>query len=136
MGFRFRKSIKLPLGMRLNVSKNGVGFSYGVKGFRKSYSPTGQVRTTYSIPGTGLSYTKTESRSKDKESHLYGLRIDGNLHYIRTNSHNEAVWDSISAPHTWKTAQGVVNAKIRIAAQEGRHRGQDIEVVEFFDYEP
>ncbi len=57
MGFRYRKSIRLGSGVRLNLSKRGVGISFGVKGFRVSSGPTGG-RVTVSIPGTGLSYAK------------------------------------------------------------------------------
>lgn len=60
MGFRFRKSIRLGGGLRLNVSKRGIGLSAGVKGARIGIGPRG-VRSTLSLPGTGLSYT-TESR--------------------------------------------------------------------------
>ena len=34
MGFRFHKSFNLGNGFRLNLSKSGVGYSWGVKGFR------------------------------------------------------------------------------------------------------
>lgn len=58
MGMRFRKSIKLGGGTKLNLSKSGVGVSTGVKGFRVSKSTSGRSRVTASLPGTGLSYTK------------------------------------------------------------------------------
>lgn len=63
MGWNFRKSISLGLGLKINLSKSGIGFSWGTKGFRIGKSPDGKVRKTVSIPGTGISYTKT-SRSK------------------------------------------------------------------------
>ncbi|MDA1636510.1 DUF2614 family zinc ribbon-containing protein [Bacillus cereus] len=55
MGFIFRKSIKVAPGVRLNVSKRGIGVSAGVKGARISTGPSG-TRVTTSIPGTGISY--------------------------------------------------------------------------------
>ena len=67
MGFRFRKSINLGGGVKLNVSKKGVGVSAGVKGFRVSASSKG-VRTTASLPGTGLSYTEFHSFNKNKKT--------------------------------------------------------------------
>ena len=63
MGLRLRKSIKLGKNTRLNISKSGIGMSTGVKGFRVGVGPKG-VRTTASIPGTGISYTKQISGSK------------------------------------------------------------------------
>lgn len=56
MGMRFRKSIKLGGGTKLNLSKSGVGVSTGVKGFRVSKNTSGRSRVTASLPGTGLSY--------------------------------------------------------------------------------
>lgn len=56
MGIRFRKSIKLGGGTKLNLSKSGVGISTGVKGFRVSKNTSGRSRVTSSLPGTGLSY--------------------------------------------------------------------------------
>jgi hypothetical protein len=74
MGFNFRKSINLGKGFKANVSKSGVGFSWGVKGFRVSRSSKGSTRATVSLPGTGISYTtslkdivKKLSKAKTKE---------------------------------------------------------------------
>lgn len=66
MGLRFRKSINLGRGVHLNISKSGVGMSFGNKYNRTSISPKGQVRNTTSLPGTGLSYTKQKSLKKGK----------------------------------------------------------------------
>lgn len=57
MGFRFKKSIKAGP-VRVNFSKSGVGYSVGGKGFRVTKKANGGVRTTTSIPGTGVSYVK------------------------------------------------------------------------------
>lgn len=63
MGFRFRKSINLGGGFKINLSKSGVGYSWGTKGFRVGKSASGRTRRTYSIPGTGISYVE-EGRSR------------------------------------------------------------------------
>ncbi len=65
MGLRFRKSIKLG-NARINLSKSGVGYSYGVKGLRKGVGPTGRTRTTASIPGTGISYVSEGKGGRQK----------------------------------------------------------------------
>ena len=62
MGFRFRKSINLGGGSRVNLSKRGVGFSAGTRGARYSVGPRGRG-WTFSIPGTGLSY-QTRARGR------------------------------------------------------------------------
>lgn len=57
MGLNFRKSINLGKGFKLNVGKNSVGISGGVKGARVSMNSKGRKTATFSIPGTGLSYS-------------------------------------------------------------------------------
>ena len=64
MGFRFRKSVKLGP-FRVNFSKSGVSYSAGVKGFRVTKKANGGYRTTASIPGTGIGYTKDYSGKEE-----------------------------------------------------------------------
>ncbi len=66
MGLRIRKSVNLGAGFRINVSKTGVGYSWGTKGYRVTKTAKGTKRTTYSIPGTGVSYV--DERQKTKEN--------------------------------------------------------------------
>lgn len=40
------------------MSKSGVSYSWGTKGFRVTKTANGKVRTTSSIPGTGISYSQ------------------------------------------------------------------------------
>ena len=61
MGLRYRKSG----GFRVNISKSGIGYSWGTKGYRVTKTASGKTRQTVSLPGTGLSYT-TESGGKRK----------------------------------------------------------------------
>ena len=67
MGLRFRKSINIG-GARVNISKSGIGASVGGKGFRYTKKAGGGTRTTTSIAGTGISYTKDSSKAKAKTS--------------------------------------------------------------------
>lgn len=64
MGLRYRKSINLGGGFRVNFSKSGVGYSWGTKGYRVTKKAGGGVRKTYSIPGTGLSWVDDSSSKK------------------------------------------------------------------------
>ncbi len=66
MGFRLRKSIRMG-GFRINLSKSGIGYSFGVPGLRYTKMANGRDRTTYSIPGTGLSYVD-ESCQKEQNN--------------------------------------------------------------------
>lgn len=68
MGFRYRKSKNIGKHFRINFSKSGIGYSWGFKGFRKTHTANGKIRTTYSIPKTGISYVK-ETNSGTTTTH-------------------------------------------------------------------
>ena len=55
MGFTFRRSVNLGP-FRVNVSRGGLGWSVGGRGFRTGASSRGRRYTTLSIPGTGIGY--------------------------------------------------------------------------------
>jgi hypothetical protein len=61
MGFYFRRSMNLGP-FRVNLSRGGVGWSVGGRGFRTGRSGRGRRYSTISIPGTGLGY-RTSSRN-------------------------------------------------------------------------
>lgn len=73
MGFRFRKSINLGGGFRINLSKSGVGYSFGGKGYRYTKKAGGGTRTTASIPGTGLSYVHESGGKKHSNAGGHGV---------------------------------------------------------------
>jgi hypothetical protein len=52
-GWRLRRTFKIAPGLRLNVSKSGLGLSAGVRGLRVGVGPRGPY-TSIGIPGTGL----------------------------------------------------------------------------------
>lgn len=56
MPLRFRRSIKLAPGLRLNIGKKSVGFSAGNKLGGVSWNSRTGSRARVSAPGTGLSY--------------------------------------------------------------------------------
>lgn len=64
MGFRYRKSINLGGGFRVNLSTKGIGYSWGVKGYRVTKAADGRTRQTVSIPGTGLSYVEEHGKKR------------------------------------------------------------------------
>lgn len=61
MGFRYRKSKNFGP-FRINLSKSGVGWSVGGKGFRYTKKSNGGTRTTTSLPGSGMSWVKDTSK--------------------------------------------------------------------------
>lgn len=69
MGLRFRKSIKILPGVKLNLGKKSAGVSVGTTGARYSVNSSGRKTSTVGIPGTGLSYSKSSGGKKsDKNS--------------------------------------------------------------------
>ena len=65
MAVRFRKSVKITKGLKVNFSKSGTSLSLGGKGHSVNFSKRG-TRATVGIPGTGLSYS---TLSKSASSH-------------------------------------------------------------------
>jgi hypothetical protein len=76
MGFRFRRSIKILPGVRLNFGKRGISTSIGIRGAHITLGKTG-TRTTVGLPGSGLSYTHLENAHHDspKGAHPADLGI-------------------------------------------------------------
>ena len=63
MGLRFRKSVTLCKGIKLNFGKTGMSVSLGGKGYHKTINTKGQVTTSVGIPGTGIYYTQWRGRN-------------------------------------------------------------------------
>ena len=61
MGLRFRKSVSLFPGVKLNFGTTGMSVSTGVPGFRKTFHTSCRVTTSVGIPGTGLYYVDTKN---------------------------------------------------------------------------
>jgi len=64
MGLRFRKSITIAKGVKINLSKSGVSLSVGRTGLHGTINSHGQLTTSAGLPGTGVSYVKTTSLKK------------------------------------------------------------------------
>ena len=60
MGFRFRRTLRIMPGVRLNVSRSGPSVSFGARGAHYTVGPKG-TRATVGVPGTGLSWTAYNS---------------------------------------------------------------------------
>lgn len=66
MGFRFRKSVKIMPGVKVNFGKKGASLSVGRPGATVNVNKKG-VRSTIGLPGTGLShsgYTRHSNRQR------------------------------------------------------------------------
>ena len=69
MGLRLRKSINLGGGFRVNLSKSGIGYSWGTKGVRFTKKAAGGSRRTLSVPGTGVSWVSESGKRKKNSTH-------------------------------------------------------------------
>jgi hypothetical protein len=65
MGFRFRRSIKILPGIRLNFGKRGISTSIGVRGAHVTFGKT-RTRTTVGLPGSGMSYTHVDKPRREQ----------------------------------------------------------------------
>ncbi|WP_339806766.1 DUF4236 domain-containing protein [uncultured Marinobacter sp.] len=63
MAFRFQRRIKIAPGIRLNVSKRGVGLSAGPRGATMSVGRRG-VYGNVGVPGTGLSFREKLNKTQ------------------------------------------------------------------------
>ena len=67
MATRYRKSVKIAPGVKLNVGKKSVGLSVGTRGAHISANSSGRVTKTVGIPGSGLSYTTSKTMGSQGE---------------------------------------------------------------------
>jgi hypothetical protein len=65
MGWSFHRSITLGP-FRINFSKSGISYSFGMAGFRTGVNSKGRRYNSVNIPGTGIRYNKTQSAKKKK----------------------------------------------------------------------
>lgn len=72
MGFRFRKSVKIAPGVKVNLGKKSIGVSVGGKHGGVSINSKTGARARVSAPGTGLSYSKKIGKSTSRNSN-YGI---------------------------------------------------------------
>lgn len=70
MGFRFRKSVKIAPGVRLNFGKKSTSVSLGGKGARFTINNKGKRTASFGIPGTGLYYTESVGGTKKRKDNI------------------------------------------------------------------
>lgn len=70
MGLRYRKSIKIAPGVKINLNKKSASVTVGGKGYHKTFNSNGQTTTSVNLPVKGLSYTdrKSNTASRRKNS--------------------------------------------------------------------
>lgn len=75
MGLRYRKSVTLCNGVRLNFGLHGMSVTTGTKGYHSTYNfGTGKRTTSIGIPGTGFSYVTTSGGNRtDNRTRTHGI---------------------------------------------------------------
>ena len=81
MGWRYRKSISLVPGVRMNFGMHSTSVSVGGSGFHTTFSSTGRVTRSVGIPGTGLSYVT--SSTTNHGSRTSQSQPNPQLHYAQ-----------------------------------------------------
>ncbi len=71
MGLRFRKSVKVAPGIKVNLNKKSNSITFGTKGVHHTVSSNGEKTTSVGVPGTGLSYVTKSSDRKRKSSNSH-----------------------------------------------------------------
>ena len=66
MGLRFRKSIKVAHGIKVNLNKKSLGLTLGGKGIHHTVNSSGRRTSSVGIPGTGLSYVSSSGGGSGK----------------------------------------------------------------------
>lgn len=114
MGLRFRKSISIMPGVKLNFGKTGVSVSAGIPGFRKTFHSGGRTTTSVGIPGTGISCVTTENRNgsshRERRPQTTPTYYEPIEEPINTTSYNEHA-EEYSAP-TYETESRTVTKEV------------------------
>jgi len=108
MGFRMRKSIRVVPGLRVNLTKTGIGMSVGGRGMRYSVHSSGRHTGSVGLPGTGLSYVVSKG----------GSRRPGQIHAVAARANavpkvNKPGW---FAPKAEKELYKIVKSGMAVAA--------------------
>jgi tetratricopeptide (TPR) repeat protein len=90
---RFRRSVNIAPGIKVNFTKTGVGMTFGGRGAHYSINSSGRRTRTIGLPGTGLYYQS----------------VSGGSHHQAT--HRQAV--SSPSPQ-WPTSQAVPGAVVPV----------------------
>lgn len=83
MVWRFRRSIKIAPGIRINLNKKSTSVRIGPRGLGHTISSTGKRTTTVGIPGSGLSYSETTTPNKkraESDGQKHEIIADGDPH--------------------------------------------------------
>lgn len=79
MAFRFRSTLRIAPGVRLNLSKSGASWSIGRKGATLNLGGRRGPRATIGLPGTGLSWSERLGPAPANDQATGAREDDGGL---------------------------------------------------------
>jgi tetratricopeptide (TPR) repeat protein len=80
MGLRFRRTLKIAPGLRLNFNKNSIGLSIGPRGAKYTINSSGRRTASVGIPGTGLYYSESVGGGRRRsEAEEAAITAEANL---------------------------------------------------------
>lgn len=84
MGLRFRRTMKIGPGLRLNFNKNSIGLSIGPRGAKYTINSSGRRTASVGIPGSGLYYTESSGggRRKSETDPFTSYDSQGNVQHL------------------------------------------------------
>ena len=88
MPIRFRRTVKVLPGVKLNMSKGGVSVTVGTKGFHLNFGKRG-VRQTIGLPGSGISETSYLIKNKPESEHEKEKESGEETHSEKRDSEND-----------------------------------------------
>jgi hypothetical protein len=92
MGFRFRKSIKLFPGFKINLTHKGISSAtLGKPGASVNIGKKG-TRTSVGIPGTGVSYSKHQPYSKKSNNQQQPVQQPPVFDQVNTTQSKSKLW--------------------------------------------
>lgn len=97
MGLRYRKSIKIAPGVKINLNKKSASVTVGSKRVHKTFNSNGQTTTSVNLPVKGLSYTDRKSSTSAKR---------------RTSTASSVSGSSVSSPASVKAVQPQKEKKV------------------------
>lgn len=68
MGLRYKRSIRICKGVKVNFGKTGASITIGTRGMHHTVHTSGKKTTSVGIPGTGLYYVSSSGGKKRKSS--------------------------------------------------------------------
>ena len=123
MGLRFRKSISILPGVKLNLGTKGASVSVGKRGMHYTMHTSGRQTVSVGLPGTGLSYVKTVSSGAKSSTKKTAKPLTGYRDGKSNASLNQAAAQELAAAQ-----QEAANYTAYVDELKSLHKACDPEV--------